>query len=222
MLTVLMSVRVIMVPHATPGMENANVYLDIMEIHVKRLVRNGNLEPGVKRHVSATNPILLTAVTSMVSVTARVVGRDPTAQTLIRLTPMIHTVPARMEEVATQLQEIAVVLMDIMALTVRKGVRMGNLEWDARRTACARTEVCVILWMGSVNVLVVGMVSAATYVMSTDCFYFLNSCLFVCCFRQGTSRLMCFVDLHLGYTAIGIFLQELAACLRYPMNTSVK
>ena len=59
-------------------------------------------------------------------------------------------------------------LLDIVARIVSKDARPESLVSNARRIVCARTVVCVIRWMGHVNVLVIGLVSTVMNVMSTD------------------------------------------------------
>ena len=64
-----------------------------------------------------------------------------------------------------------VVLPDIVAPIVRKGVKPESLVLAARRIVCARMVVFVIQWMGRVHVLVTGLVYTAINV---------RLCLFVC------------------------------------------
>ena len=59
-------------------------------------------------------------------------------------------------------------LLDIVARNVSKDVRPESLVLDAIRIVCARTVVCVIRWMGHVNVLAIGLVSTVTNAISTD------------------------------------------------------
>jgi hypothetical protein len=62
-----------------------------------------------------------------------------------------------MEEHVIGLLETAVVVLGIVALIVRKNVKLESLVSDAKRIACARMVVHAIQWMEHVIVLGTGL-----------------------------------------------------------------
>jgi hypothetical protein len=67
-----------------------------------------------------------------------------------------------MEEHVIGLLETAVVLLVIVALIVRKGVKLESLVLDVKAIASAKMVVHVTQWMEHVLVMVIGLVHTVT------------------------------------------------------------